>query len=322
MIDRRVLFAGLRCISLATAAAFATVLLMRGETGLADRRDIQQAAQSGRSNHVERAAAVANSNQRVPVAAPERGDPSMLRGAIVRRDEIAEKVVGLESILERLEATDWGAVEAEPTPRNCAGAIGPGFPDCPMAADSPEILRHLADCNRLSYDVPTHVFSAHRQGVAPPWQELDLGPTQQAELKRADEQLSTTLQAALGDAYRAARGVDAPPETDLSDMLTEIMRHTERGKAERWAYHLGALARLGEVSEDEIEDLPPIARAYVQVALAGDIYERSLAEVIGAEEARALRRRERGWGYAGVASGGGPLSTQPQCGPQLREGRP
>lgn len=233
-------------------------------------------------------------------------DRSALRRAIARRDHLEAQLEDLE-VLRRVMELEATGESLPPTIPNCAHAAGV-LAGCPMPSESPEYLRFLADCDILKYDVPTSIFKASKPGVGPVWAELDLTEEQRQELAAADRHASERLSSSVKEAYEEAVGEELPAGVDLADALRQVMR-TETGQASFWGAGEGARARLGELSEDEIAGLPPVARLYARVATAGDAYEQSLAAILGADQAHALREMQLGWDFHGVAGG----NADPEC---------
>jgi hypothetical protein len=224
-----------------------------------------------------------------------------LRRALTRRDALRARVADLELLLEMKAAHDEGVLA--PTIRNCALIVGDArMPECPLSFESPEMLRHIAKCGLLTYDVPKHVIDRAMPDADPTWDSPSIDSETRERLRGIDTAFSQSLEREMRSAYADTFEVPAPEGLTVADGLRELLRSDE-GRHADWAFEKGARARLGESSDEDISELPPLARFYVHVATAGDRYERALADVLGEEQARALRRSQGGWDAQGVAGG-------------------
>ncbi len=238
--------------------------------------------------------------------------------AHARRQERAlakahEEQLAQEAEIERLrkQVTELGGQPGEPTAaelqvraRKCAGQGRGG--DCPFLEPDEDTLREMARCAAVKVDFPGFLDNVDRPEVSNYARSLGISDANEvAGLQAAADKHYAEFNGRLreifvelgGDAEMAEDASAATMKSYIADQLDrELMGDVQRKVAEE-------RAGMREPPAD-LSALPIEEQAFRLHAELGNAFEQHLADQLGAERARELRRVKDGWpGSTSVNSG-------------------
>jgi hypothetical protein len=220
-----------------------------------------------------------------PTEPASAADENTQRKLVIRRPP---RIRIIDTIPPTLHIPDAGSATARVPPDfSCQGEISAR---CPFLQTSPELLREMARCGAVRFDMPTMNVAAYR--VDDREKELIAAVIDDYKAKSARE---------LGD-VAASLAVPVSNEKDLFETMRSVestMNAVDSDQALRQlAKERAGLRPVGTPGTGA-----PAERYWRFKADLGDRFEQALAAQLGAYRARQLRQMKDGWPMKSVVTG-------------------
>lgn len=166
---------------------------------------------------------------------------------------------------------------------------------------SQELLQQMAKECRLPWDEPAFDSDQDLSEFA---KEAELSQAEVEALKRAQEITMEGYTKEMRGLYLEATGSQPSEDMSADAMIQEIQSKSNRDDI-AMANYLITQERAGNKQPPaDLSKRPPIERALRLRSSLGNVFEKNLAELVGAERAHEIRGKNKGWPRRGMMMGG------------------